>query len=178
MQIAQPGMNMDQNKHMLMVKENVGNQFRPNAVQNVRNEVVQNEYGNGNVVPAPAEGNGNGNGNGINDGSDEVHLSKNCYDNDIFIMFTQEEQYTELLEPIHEPHQVPQNDSNVIFEVSSLEQGDGTVEQHLENVEEPRMLYDLLYNNLSIEVEKVNSVNRKLRETNADLTTELARYKN
>nr|GEX37799.1 Gag-Pol polyprotein [Tanacetum cinerariifolium] len=31
--------------------------------------------------------------------------------------------------------------------------------------------------NLAIEVEKVNSVNRKLKVTNADLTTELARYK-
>ncbi|GJR25814.1 retrovirus-related pol polyprotein from transposon TNT 1-94 [Tanacetum coccineum] len=41
------------------------------------------------------------------------------------------EQYTELLEPIPEPHQVPQNDSNVISEVSSVEQGGGTVEQHL-----------------------------------------------
>ncbi|GKF92118.1 hypothetical protein Tco_0278837 [Tanacetum coccineum] len=34
-----------------------------------------------------------------------------------------EEQYTELLEPIPEPHQVPQNDSNVISKVSSVEQG-------------------------------------------------------
>nr|GEW22685.1 hypothetical protein [Tanacetum cinerariifolium] len=56
------------------------------------------------------------------DESAEVHLSKNCYDNDIFNMFTQEEQYTELHEPIPEPHQVPQNDSNVIFEVFSVEQ--------------------------------------------------------
>nr|GEU41162.1 integrase, catalytic region, zinc finger, CCHC-type, peptidase aspartic, catalytic [Tanacetum cinerariifolium] len=32
--------------------------------------------------------------------------------------------------------------------------------------------------NLAIEVEKVNSVDRKLKETNADLTTELARFKN
>ncbi|GJX68610.1 retrovirus-related pol polyprotein from transposon TNT 1-94 [Tanacetum coccineum] len=36
----------------------------------------------------------------------------------------------EILEPIPEPHQVPQNDSNVISEVSSMEQGGGTVEQH------------------------------------------------
>ncbi|GJU40524.1 reverse transcriptase domain-containing protein [Tanacetum coccineum] len=33
-----------------------------------------------------------------------------------------EEQYTELLEPIPEPQQVPQNDSNVISEVSSVKQ--------------------------------------------------------
>ncbi|GJW70344.1 hypothetical protein Tco_0127261 [Tanacetum coccineum] len=112
------------------------------------------------------------------DGSAEVHHSENCYDNDIFNMFTQEEQYTELLKPIPEPHQVQQNDSNVISTVSSLEQSGRTVEQHPVNVDETRVLYDSLYNNLAIEVEKVNSVNRKLRETNADLTSELARYKN
>nr|GEY79358.1 hypothetical protein [Tanacetum cinerariifolium] len=54
MQIAQLGMNMDQDRHMLMVKDNVKNQFRLNAVQNVRNH-----YGIGNVVTARAEGNGN-----------------------------------------------------------------------------------------------------------------------
>nr|GFD35717.1 hypothetical protein [Tanacetum cinerariifolium] len=41
------------------------------------------------------------------DGSAEVHEYENCYNNEIFNMFTQEEQYTELLEPIPEPHQVP-----------------------------------------------------------------------
>nr|GEU70910.1 hypothetical protein [Tanacetum cinerariifolium] len=52
------------------------------------------------------------------DGSAEVHNYENCYDNEIFNMFTQEEQYTELLEPIPEPHQVPQNDNNIISEAS------------------------------------------------------------
>nr|GEV43404.1 retrovirus-related Pol polyprotein from transposon TNT 1-94 [Tanacetum cinerariifolium] len=112
------------------------------------------------------------------DGSDEVHNYKDCYDNEIFNMFTQEEQYTELLEPIPESHQVPQNDNNVISKVTSVEQSGGTVEQHPANVEETRALYDSLYHNLAIEVEKVNTVNRKLKETNAELTTELARYKN
>nr|GFD45028.1 hypothetical protein [Tanacetum cinerariifolium] len=41
---------------------------------------------------------------------------------------------------------------------------------------ETRALYESLYQKLAAEVEKVNSVNRKLKETNADLTTELARY--
>ncbi|GJW47792.1 hypothetical protein Tco_0079438 [Tanacetum coccineum] len=91
---------------------------------------------------------------------------------------TSEEKYTELLEPIPEPHQVPQNDSNAVSEVSGVEQGGGIVEQHPKNVEEKCVLYDSLYNNLATEVEKVNSVNRKLRETNANLTTEIARYKN
>nr|GEW34585.1 putative reverse transcriptase domain-containing protein [Tanacetum cinerariifolium] len=112
------------------------------------------------------------------DGSAEVHNYENLYANEIFNMFTQEEQYTELLEPLPKPHQVPQNDNNVIYEVSSVEQSGGTVEQHPANIEETRVLYDSLYNNLAIEVEKVNTVNRKLCETNAELTTELARFKN
>ncbi|GJX39396.1 hypothetical protein Tco_0252699 [Tanacetum coccineum] len=133
-----------------------------------------NPNGNGNVVAARDERNANGN----NDGSAEVHHLENCYDNDIFNMFTQEEQYTELLEPILEPHQVQHNDSNVISKVSCVEQDGGTVEQHPATVEETHAYFESLYNNLAIEVEKVNTVNRKLRETNADLTTELARYKN
>ncbi|GKE68077.1 hypothetical protein Tco_1526149, partial [Tanacetum coccineum] len=99
------------------------------------------------------------------DGSAEVHHSGNCHDNDIFNMFIQEEQYTELLDPIPEPHQIQRNDSNVIYAVSSVEQSGGIVEQHPANVEETRALYDSLYNNLATEVEKVNSVNRKLRES-------------
>nr|GEW83411.1 hypothetical protein [Tanacetum cinerariifolium] len=106
------------------------------------------------------------------DGSAEVH--ENCDDNEIFNMFTQEEQYTELLEPIPEPQHVPQNDNNVISEVTDVEQDGETVEQHSIKFEETRALYKSLYQNLAVEVEKVNSVNRKLKETNADLTTELA----
>nr|GEX29201.1 hypothetical protein [Tanacetum cinerariifolium] len=110
------------------------------------------------------------------DGSAEVH--ENCDDNEIFNMFTQEEQYTELLEPIPESHQVTKNDNDVISEDTSVEQGGEIVEQHSANFEETRSVYDSLYQNLAIEVEKVNSVNRKLKETNTDLTTELARFKN
>nr|GEZ81196.1 hypothetical protein [Tanacetum cinerariifolium] len=110
------------------------------------------------------------------DGSAEVH--KNYDDNEIFNMFTQEEQYTELLEPISELHQVPQNDIDVVSEVTGVVQGREIVEQHPVNFEETRALYDSLYQNLATEVEKVNSVSRKLKETNAELTTELARYKN
>ncbi|GJZ16697.1 hypothetical protein Tco_0552820 [Tanacetum coccineum] len=45
----------------------------------------------------------------------------NCYENEIFNMLTQEEQYTDLLEHITEPHQVQQNDNNVISKGSSVE---------------------------------------------------------
>nr|GFB84902.1 hypothetical protein [Tanacetum cinerariifolium] len=273
-QIAQPGMNMGQDRKMQMVGGNGGNQFRQYAGQNTGNpagynDVIgnQNQIGNGNLVAARAEGNASGkNGNQIRcynyrrvghyarnctvrprrrdaaylqtqlliaqkeeagiqlqakeydlmaaaadldeieevnancilmanlqqastsstqinsapvydtDGSAEVH--ENCDDNEIFNMFTQEEQYTELLEPILESHQVPQNDNDVISVDTSVAQGGETVEQHPVNFEETRALYESLYQNLAIEVEKVNSVNRKLKETNADLTTELARFKN
>nr|GEY35236.1 hypothetical protein [Tanacetum cinerariifolium] len=76
------------------------------------------------------------------DGSAEVH--ENFDDNEIFNMFTQEEQYTELLEPIPESHQVPQNDNDVISEDTSVEQGGETVEQHPVTFEETRALYESL----------------------------------
>nr|GEZ13343.1 hypothetical protein [Tanacetum cinerariifolium] len=230
-QIAQPGMNMGQDRQMQMVGGNGGNQFRQYAGQNARNLAGnqkgligvqgngnQNQIGNGNLVAARAEGNAAGqNGNQIRccncrgveeydlmaaaadlneieevnancilmanlqqtstsgtqtdstpvydtDGSAEVH--GNCDDNEIFNMFTQKEQYTELLEPIPESHQVPQNDNDVISEDTSVEQGEETVEQHPANFKETCALYESLYQNLAIEVEKVNSVNRKLKETN------------
>nr|GEW78955.1 hypothetical protein [Tanacetum cinerariifolium] len=72
------------------------------------------------------------------DGSAEIHDYENCDDNEIYNMFTQKEQYTELLEPIPKPHQVPQNDNNVISEVTSEEQSGETVEQHPVNFEETR----------------------------------------
>ncbi|GJS44722.1 retrovirus-related pol polyprotein from transposon TNT 1-94 [Tanacetum coccineum] len=91
------------------------------------------------------------------DGSAEVHNYNNFYDNEIYNMFTQEEQYTDLLEPIPEPHLVQQNDSNVISDVPCVEQDGGTVEQCRASDEETHALYDSLYNNLAIEVDKVNT---------------------
>nr|GEU83428.1 retrovirus-related Pol polyprotein from transposon TNT 1-94 [Tanacetum cinerariifolium] len=249
--IAQPGINMGQDRQMQMVGGNGENQFRQyagqnvgnlngyNVVQNVKNQVAQNVIqnsrvqnvgnqnrligvpgndnlnGNGNLIAARAEGNAAGyNGNLIrcyncrgvghfarnytvrprrrdatylqtqlliaqkeeariqlqaeefdlmaaaadldkieivnancilmanqqrastsgtqtdkapvydSDGSAKVHNYEDCYDNDIFNMFTQEEQYTELLEPIPESHQVPQNDNNVISKEASKFVGD------------------------------------------------------
>nr|GFC36775.1 hypothetical protein [Tanacetum cinerariifolium] len=134
-----------------MVGGNGGNQFTQYAGQNAGNptgynDVIgnQNQIGNGNLVATRAEGNAAGqNGNQIrnptsskrtdsapiydSDGSAEVHNYENCYDNEIFNMFTQKEQYTELLELIPEPQQVPQN-NNVISKDTSVEQGGETVE--------------------------------------------------
>nr|GEW47845.1 Gag-Pol polyprotein [Tanacetum cinerariifolium] len=60
------------------------------------------------------------------DGSAEVQLKDNCYDNEIFNMFTQEEQYTNLLEPIPEPQLVPHNDNHVTSVTPSMVQSGGT----------------------------------------------------
>ncbi|GJQ94591.1 hypothetical protein Tco_0005730 [Tanacetum coccineum] len=49
MWIAQPGMNMDQDRQMLMIEDTVGNQFRPNAMHNIRNQVVLNASQNPSV---------------------------------------------------------------------------------------------------------------------------------
>nr|GEU40304.1 hypothetical protein [Tanacetum cinerariifolium] len=91
------------------------------------------------------------------DGLAKVHEYENFYNNEIFNMFTQEEQYIELLEPIPEPHQLQQNDSNVIFVILSIEQSGGTLEQHPATTEEIRAYFESLYNNFSIEVKKVNT---------------------
>nr|GFC64344.1 hypothetical protein [Tanacetum cinerariifolium] len=78
---------------------------------------IANQSGTGNVVAARAEGTGieessQASTSGTQhdrapvydtDDSTEVHLNDNCYDNEIFNMFIQEEQYTDLLEPILEP---------------------------------------------------------------------------
>ncbi|GJX08305.1 retrovirus-related pol polyprotein from transposon TNT 1-94 [Tanacetum coccineum] len=115
------------------------------------------------------------------DGSAEVHHDTNCYDNDIFNMFTQEEQYTEILEPIPEPHQTQQNDSNVISVVFSVEQSGGTVEQHPATVEETRSYFESLYNNLAIEVEKeIANLNNQLSKEKSivsSLNEEKKRFK-
>ncbi|GKD84816.1 hypothetical protein Tco_1355970 [Tanacetum coccineum] len=111
------------------------------------------------------------------DGTYEVHVSLNYHDNDIFNMFTQEEQYTEVLEPISEPHHIQQNNRNVTSVDSSMEQSGGTVQQHFATIEETHAHYESLFTNLAVEVKKVNMVDHKLKEANAKLTIELARYK-
>ncbi|GKD49096.1 hypothetical protein Tco_1278072 [Tanacetum coccineum] len=182
--IAQPSMNIDQDRHMLMVEDNVGNQI-------------------GNVVRAQTEGNGNGiNGNHIRcynyQGMD--HHASNCtiklgkrdaaYIQKQMQIAQKKKQVSNSLKrnliswlmqidkaPVYDSDGLDENDRNVISEVT-IEQEGGTVEQHPATVEETHAYFESLYNNWAIEAEKLNMINRKLRETNADLTTELARYKN
>nr|GEY10204.1 hypothetical protein [Tanacetum cinerariifolium] len=129
-QIAQPGMNMGQtdlcrwSKAMnpnrngnLVVARTEGNATRHNADLDEIEEVNANCILMANLQQASTSGTQIDKATVYDsDGSYEVHNYENCYDNEIFNMFTQEEQYIELLEPIPEPHQVPQNDNNVISE--------------------------------------------------------------
>ncbi|GJY54740.1 hypothetical protein Tco_0446404 [Tanacetum coccineum] len=160
------------------------------VVQNAAPNLVVQHVGNQNgliVVLGIANQNPNGNEAGIQLQAEEFDLMAATADLDeikevnancILMANLHRHRYTELFEPIPKPHQVQQNDSNVISQVSSVEQDRGTVDQHPATVEETHAYFESLYNNLAIEVQKFNTVNHKLRETNADLTTELARYKN
>nr|GEV43628.1 hypothetical protein [Tanacetum cinerariifolium] len=107
----------------------------------------------------------------------EVQLNDNCYDNEIFNMFTQEEQYTDLLEPIPKPQLVPKNDNHVTSVALSMVQSGGTVETSFAPNEETCAHQETVYHNLVDQVVQVNMVNCNMRETNAELTSELARYK-
>nr|GFA88416.1 hypothetical protein [Tanacetum cinerariifolium] len=188
-QIAQPGQNA-RNLNGYNAVQNVGNQVAQNPrVQNVGNQNeligvqgngIQNQIGNGNLVAARAEGNAAGqNGNQIRcyncreiANLDEIEeVNANCI---LMANLQHHLRYAKLLELIPEPQKVPQNDNNVIAEVTDVEQDGETVEQHPANFEKTRALYESLYQNLEVKVEKVNLVNRELKETNADLTTELA----
>nr|GEZ36171.1 integrase, catalytic region, zinc finger, CCHC-type, peptidase aspartic, catalytic [Tanacetum cinerariifolium] len=82
------------------------------------------------------------------DGLAEVHLNDNCYDNEIFNMFTQQEQYTNLLEPIPKPQLMPQNDNHVTSVALSTVQSGGTVETSFAPNEETRAHQETVYHNL------------------------------
>ncbi|GKC72956.1 integrase, catalytic region, zinc finger, CCHC-type containing protein [Tanacetum coccineum] len=69
------------------------------------------------------------------DGSAELHEYDNCYNNEIFNMFIQEEQYTELLNPISELHQdimsIVQNPT--VVETSDLQTELERTKERIEN---------------------------------------------
>nr|GEV22251.1 Gag-Pol polyprotein [Tanacetum cinerariifolium] len=175
----------------------------PNGLIVVPGIANQNSNGNGNVVAARAEGNAIGNngnqircyncrGLGIQLQTEEFYLMAAAADLDqieevntnYILMANLQQALTSDTQtdkaPVYDSDRSAEyyNDNNVISAVSSVEQDRGTLDQHPATVEETRAYFESLYNNLEIEVEKVNSVNRKMKETNADLTTELARYKN
>ncbi|GJS60123.1 hypothetical protein Tco_0654907 [Tanacetum coccineum] len=155
MQIAQPGMNMDQDRQMLMVEDNVGNQFRPKSKQKhgdrklllhgtghegkqdaaylqKQMQIAQKEEAGIQLTSEEFDFMRRRSAY-----SDKAHVYaldgvsrgtsflKIVYNIDIFSMFTQEEH---------------------------VEQSGGTVEQHPANIEETRAYFESLYNNLATEV--------------------------
>nr|GEV24141.1 hypothetical protein [Tanacetum cinerariifolium] len=159
-----------------------------------------NQNGNGNVVAARAGVNGNGNnGNQIRcynyrglghyarngtikprrrDGDIEEikEVNANCI---LMANLQQASTWGTQTEKalVYDSNGSAENDRNVISDVTSVEHNGGTIEQHPATVEETRAYFQSLYNNLTQEVENVNTVNLKIKETNADLTIELARYR-
>nr|GEU95863.1 hypothetical protein [Tanacetum cinerariifolium] len=202
-QIAQPGIDMSQDRQMQMVGSNGKNQFRQYARQNVgnlngyndvwkvRNQVIQNAAQNPRVqnvrnqngligVPGNANQNLNGNGNlvaarakGIQLQAEEFGLMAAAADLDeieevnanYILMANLQQALTSGTQtdkaPVYDSDESAENDNNVISEATSVEQSGGTIAQHSTNVDETRVLYDSLYHNLAIEVEKVNTVNPK-----------------
>ncbi|GJR13894.1 reverse transcriptase domain-containing protein [Tanacetum coccineum] len=94
-------------------------------------------------------------------GSAEVHQYENCYDNEIFNMFTKEDRYTKILKPTTELYLAQLNDSNVILADSSMEHSRGIIEQSIATVEETCAYFESLYNNLATEVDKVIALSKE-----------------
>ncbi|GKB10416.1 hypothetical protein Tco_0844339 [Tanacetum coccineum] len=188
--------------------QNVGNRVVQNAVQNpgVQNGVIvvlriTNQNRNGNVVAARAEGNAKGNnGNQIRcyNCRGLGYLTRNCivrprrrdaaYLQTQLLIAQKEEagiqlqaEEFDLMATVADLDEIKEVNANCIL-MANLQQAStssrGKVEQHSTNVEETRAYHESLFHNLATEAEKVNLVNRKMKETNAELTTELARYKN
>nr|GFA77975.1 hypothetical protein [Tanacetum cinerariifolium] len=176
----------------------IGNQVIQNAVQNPRVQNVGNQNG---LIGVQGNGNQNhiGNGNLVIAQKEEAGIKLQAEEYDLMAAAADLDEIKEVnancilmanlqqastsgtqtdSAPVYDIDGSAENDNDVISEHTSVEQGGEIVEQHPVNFEETRALYESLYQNLEIEVEKVNSVNRKLTETNADMTTELARYKN
>ncbi|GJU17230.1 reverse transcriptase domain-containing protein [Tanacetum coccineum] len=150
-----------------------------------------NQNGNGNVVAARAKSNGNRNN------KNQVrcyncrgmgHLAKNCtvkprrkdaaYLQTQLLIARKEEAGIQLQAEEFDLMAVAR-DIDEIEETDqlSMEHSGRKVEQHTATIEETRAYFESSYNNLVTKVEKVNTVNRKMKQANADLTTELARYK-
>nr|GEW25640.1 hypothetical protein [Tanacetum cinerariifolium] len=173
-QIAQPGMNMGQDRQMQMVGGNGGNQFRQYAGNPAGyNDVIGNlnQIGNGNIVAAHAEGNAAGqNGNQIRcyncRGVEEYDLMAAAADLDeieevnanCILMANLQQASTSGTQT----DSAPVYDSDGSAEDTSVEQGGETVEQHPANFEETRALYESLYQNLAIEPDSFYHTEQKM----------------
>ncbi|GJY36602.1 hypothetical protein Tco_0421980 [Tanacetum coccineum] len=151
--------------------QNVGYQNEYNAVQNVGNQVVQDAVQNQGVQNIGNQNGGKYQGEGMRLSSDSVLIAQKDeagiqLQPETSTSVTQTDKApvydsdgsAELLEPNPEPPKNNRNDSNIISDFSIVEQEGGTVDQHPATVEETRAYFESLYNNLALEVEKVDSL--------------------
>ncbi|GJS97704.1 hypothetical protein Tco_0804672 [Tanacetum coccineum] len=138
------------------------NQNGYNAVQNTGHQVAQNEVQNPGILNVGKQnglivvsGIANQNGNGNQASTSGTRADK---------------------APVYDSDGSTEDDSNVISANSIMAPSGEELELLPTTIEETRAFYELLYNNLDLEVEKVNTVNCKTRETNEKLTAKLARY--
>ncbi|GJZ17909.1 hypothetical protein Tco_0554032 [Tanacetum coccineum] len=137
-QIAHSGMNIDQDRQMLMVDDNIAQK------EEAGTQLTKEEFDFMADADAYEE-------------TERVNANCTLKDN-LQQASTSGTQTNKAL--VYDSYGSAENDSNVISVVSSVKQSGETVEQHPANVEETRSLYDSLYNNLATKFEKVNSVNR------------------
>nr|GEV44379.1 hypothetical protein [Tanacetum cinerariifolium] len=77
----------------------------------------------------------------------------------------------------HASTSVPQNDNHVTYVAPSMVQSEGTIGTSSAPNKETRVHQETVYRNLVDQVAQVNMVNCNMRATNAELKSELARYK-
>nr|GFB94674.1 hypothetical protein [Tanacetum cinerariifolium] len=123
--IAQPVINMGQDRQIQNVGGNGGNQFGQYARQVAQNQQGYNAWQNGRI-----QGIANQNGTG------NVVASR-----------AEKEQYTDLLEPIPETQLVPHNDNHVTSVAPSMVQSEGTIETSFAPNEETRAHQETVYRN-------------------------------
>nr|GFA47946.1 hypothetical protein [Tanacetum cinerariifolium] len=155
-QIAQPVMNMSQDRQNQNVRGNGGNQFGQYARQVAQNQQglavvpgIANQSGSRNVVAARAEGTGNGNQARLS--FSLLKRKKQGFNfklKNLTSWLLQEEHYTDILDPILEPQLVPQNDNHVTSVVPSMVQSGGTVKISFALNEETRAHQETVYCNL------------------------------
>ncbi|GJS24801.1 integrase, catalytic region, zinc finger, CCHC-type containing protein [Tanacetum coccineum] len=195
--IAQPGMNMGQDRQMQMVGGKGRNQFRQYAGQNSRNQIGYNVWlivGNPNRYNAVQNAGNQQHGLRVMTQlliaqKEEAGIQLQAEEFDLMATAGDIEEIKEvnanciLMANLQQAlTSGTQTDKALVYDSdesaeAKMDPSRGTVGQHPDTIAKTHSFFESLYNNLVIEVEKVNTVNLKMKEANADLTTELARYK-
>nr|GEX93407.1 hypothetical protein [Tanacetum cinerariifolium] len=149
-EIAQPVMNISQDRKTQNVGGNGRNQFGQYAGQVTQNQQGYNAWQNGGFQ-----------GIANQSGTRNVSTSGTLHDK----------------APVYDTDGSAKNDNHVTFVASSMVQSGGAVETSFAPNEETRAHQESVYRNLVDQVAQVNVVNCNMRATNAELKSELARYK-